>query len=293
MRRALLLYNPHSGCGNFPVAEVESILHSGGYEVVCEVLDISCNQLMKHVELDVVIIAGGDGSVNHVVNSLKQASMSTTLAVIPTGTANDFARALGMSLSPLVAARQIVEGQELCVDCGRVNGLYFVNIFSFGLFTTTSQHTPHRLKRALGRFAYILTGIKELWRIHNIELQITTDAESFHVNALTVLILNGCTAGGFSLVRDGLISDGYLDCIILENRTFVASFFIALRYVMGFSPKSIKLFKARRIEITSQGNEPTDVDGQRGVDFPLFIESLHQDLRVITPNIDIPCHDKR
>ncbi len=79
--------------------------------------------------------------------------------MIPAGTANDFAGALGMSREPLEAARQIAAGRIARVDCGCVNDLWFVNIFSFGLFTTTSQRTPDERKHRIGKLAYILEGV--------------------------------------------------------------------------------------------------------------------------------------
>ena len=96
--------------------------------------------------------------VNYVVNSMKSKGLDIPLGVIPAGTANDFAGALGMSHKPLEAARQIASGAIDRVDCGCVNGLYFVNIFSFGIFTTTSQRTLDERKHKIGKLAYIIEG---------------------------------------------------------------------------------------------------------------------------------------
>lgn len=285
MKRALFLYNKNSGRAR--VAEraeaIVEILRSGGYNTTGEIIDFGRDQLEGHEDLDLVVVAGGDGSVNHVVNLMKQGGVKAPLGIIPAGTANDFAYALGMQRNPIKAARQIAAGVEDSVDCGYVNGMYFVNIFSFGLFTTTSQRTPDKLKRVLGKFAYIIEGIKELERMHNMSLQINTDCESFEINALMTLVLNGRTAGGFRLARNASITDGCFDCLILENRTFLGSLVAAFRYLLGGNPKAIKALKTQNIQILSSENEPTDADGQRGVDFPLNIECLNRELRVIIP----------
>ncbi len=289
MKRALFLYNQHSG-QQVQHTKIARMFEEGGYSVVCQELDFSRNQLCGDEDFDIVIVAGGDGSVNRVVNLIKSEGINAPLGIIPTGTANDFAYALGMAHEQLSAAQQIIDGVVDCVDCGRVNGdKYFVNVFSFGLFTTTSQRTPSRMKRAWGKLAYIMMGVKELWRIHDMSIDISTDTDSFSTNALMTFVLNGSTAGGFQLGRNGDIRDGEFDCIVLNNRNFVSSLVASIRYLLGQSPSAIKQFRAKRIDITNSENEPTDADGERGAEFPLNIECLHRELKVIIPNIESIC----
>ena len=102
---------------------------------------------------------GGDGTVNYVVNRMKEKHLDLLLGIIPAGTANDFAGALGMEKNPVKAAAQLLGGTEERVDCGRVNDHYFVNIFSFGIFTTTSQRTPDKRKHQIGKLAYLILSL--------------------------------------------------------------------------------------------------------------------------------------
>ena len=168
-----------------------------------------------------MVVAGGDGTVNYAVNAMKRKGLDIPIGVIPAGTANDFAGAVGMSREPLEAARQIASGAVDRVDCGRVNDLYFVNIFSFGIFTTTSQRTPDERKHKIGTLAYIIEGVKEFRTMHAVPLEIEADGERFDLRSLMVLIFNGETAGGFHLARRSSIKDGLLDCILLEKKNFV------------------------------------------------------------------------
>lgn len=289
MKRALFLYNENSGRAKISsrADEIVEIINGGGYDTSKEVIDFKRDQLCDRELFDLIVVAGGDGSVNHVVNLMKQNGLESALGIIPAGTANDFAYSLGMHRKPLKAAQQIASGVTDRVDCGYVNGLYFVNIFSFGLFTTTSQRTSDSLKRAIGKFAYIIEGAKELEQMHNMELKISADDKHFTTNALMTLVLNGSTAGGFRLTRNASVKDGCLDCLILENRSFVGSLLAALSYLLGGSPKAIKHIQARNIQILSAENELTDADGQRGVDFPLNIECLQEALNVIIPNFKV------
>ena len=230
-----------------------------------------------------MVVAGGDGTVNYAVNAMKRKGLDIPIGVIPAGTANDFAGAVGMSREPLEAARQIASGAVDRVDVGRVNDLYFVNIFSFGIFTTTSQRTPDERKHKIGKLAYIIEGVKEFRTMHAVPLEIEADGERFDLRSLMVLIFNGETAGGFHLARRSSIRDGLLDCILLEKKNILHSTFAMGQYLLGGNPKIVRHLQARRIDIRSTVNEPTDVDGQRGAEFPLHIECLPGGLRVLCP----------
>ena len=227
-----------------------------------------------------MVVAGGDGTVNFAVNAMKRKGLDIPLGVIPAGTANDFAGALGMSSDPLEAARQIASGTEERVDCGRVNDLYFVNVFSFGVFTTTSQRTPDERKHRIGKLAYLVEGVKEFCSMHAMPLEIVADGEHFDLRSLMVLIFNGETAGGFRLARRSSIKDGLFDCLLLEKKDIITSTLAMGRYLLGGNPKIVRQLRARRIDIHSTCNEPTDVDGQPGAEFPLHIECLPGALRI-------------
>ena len=285
MKQAAFLYNVRSGRGRIAgyAEQIRTIFADRGYDLELVPIDFTKNPYDGREGLDLLVVAGGDGTVNFAVNAMRAKGLDIPLGVIPAGTANDFAGALGMSRDPLEAARQIASGREERVDCGCVNGLHFVNIFSFGLFTTTSQRTPDERKHKLGKLAYLIEGSKELWQMHAVPLQVTADGEQFEFRSLMALIFNGETAGGFHLTRGSSIRDGYFDCVLLQKRHFFRSMFAMVRYALGGSPASVRQLRARTIEITSPVDEPTDVDGQPGAHFPLRIECLPGALRVRIP----------
>ena len=157
MKSAVFLYNTQSGkCKIERCTEaVCTVFRAYGYDIKPQLIDFGANPFDGNEQIDLMVVAGGDGTVNYVVNAMKNKGLDIPLGVIPAGTANDFAGALGMSRHPLEAARQIASGAVDRVDCGCVNGLYFVNIFSFGIFTTTSQRTPDQRKHKIGKLAYL------------------------------------------------------------------------------------------------------------------------------------------
>ena len=203
MKSAVFLYNTQSGkCKIERCTEaVCTVFRAYGYDIKPQLIDFCANPFDGNEQIDLMVVAGGDGTVNYVVNAMKNKGLDIPLGVIPAGTANDFAGALGMSHQPLEAARQIASGAVDRVDCGCVNGLYFVNIFSFGIFTTTSQRTPDQRKHKIGKLAYLIEGVKELRAMHAVPLKVVADGQAFDFNSLMVLVFNGETAGGFRLAR--------------------------------------------------------------------------------------------
>ncbi|SEA36057.1 lipid kinase, YegS/Rv2252/BmrU family [Alistipes timonensis JC136] len=283
MKQAVFLYNTQSGKGKAArsVEAICTVFRAYGYEIEPRLIDFSANPFDGNETIDLMVVAGGDGTVNYVVNAMKRKGLDIPLGVIPSGTANDFARALGMSREPLEAARQIASGGVERVDVGCVNGLWFVNIFSFGIFTTTSQRTPDKRKHRIGKLAYIIEGVKEFRSMHAVPLEIEADGERFDLRSLMVLIFNGETAGGFHLARRSSIKDGLFDCILLEKKNFFRSTLAMCRYLAGGQPKIVRHLQARTIDIRSTVNEPTDVDGQKGAEFPLHIECIAGGLRIM------------
>lgn len=283
MKQAVFLYNTRSGKGKIArnIEAICTVFRAYGYEIMPQLIDFCANPFDGNETIDLMVVAGGDGTVNYVVNAMKRKGLDIPVGVVPAGTANDFARALGMSCEPLEAARQIASGSVDRVDVGCVNGLWFVNIFSFGIFTTTSQRTPDERKHKIGKLAYIIEGVKEFRSMHAVPLEVEADGERFDLRSLMVLVFNGETAGGFHLARRSSIKDGLFDCILLEKKNFFRSTLAMCRYLAGGSPKIVRHLRVRQIDIRSTVNEPTDVDGQKGAEFPLHIECLAGGLQVM------------
>ncbi len=286
MKSAVFLYNAQSGRGRIRrnVERVCDVFREGGYDILPVPIDFDANPFDGREQIDLMVVAGGDGTVNFVVNAMKQKGLDIPVGIIPAGTANDFAKALGMSDRPLEAARQIAFGRVDRVDCGRVNNQYFVNVLSFGIFTTTSQHTSNTSKHLIGKLAYLIEGVKEFRSMHAVPLEVVADGEAFDLDSLIVLVFNGETAGGFRLARNSSVRDGLFDCLMLEKKNVIRSTEAMIRYLLGGRPRIIRQLQARQLDIRSALNEPTDVDGQKGAGFPLHIECLPGGLQVMFAN---------
>ncbi len=286
MKRGLFLYNPESGRGRIArnVEAIVTIFRDAGYELQPRAIDFKSDPFdADSASLALVVVAGGDGTVNFVVNRMKAAGLDLLLGIIPAGTANDFARSLGFSNHLLKAAHQVATGEETHIDLGRVNDLYFVNVFSFGVFTTTSQRTPNELKHRIGKLAYLIEGVKEVAELNSLPLEVRADGQSFDLNSRLVLVFNGATAGGFRFVKRTSLTDGMFDVLMLEKRNLVYSGFAVWGYLLSGKSRLVHQFKVRELDIDSSVDALTDVDGQPGAHFPLHIECLRGALRILCP----------
>ena len=283
MHKILFLYNHKSGRQEPKrfLDSVSEVFESAGVSVTARDIDFNSNPLEDIGDTDCIVVAGGDGTIGFVVNKMFHQGINLPIGIIPAGTANDFASSLKIPRDSREAALNIINSPIRTVDCGCANGQYFVNVFSFGALTTTSQHTPDKLKRLLGRLAYIIEGARELLSVRGLPLTIECDGECIDTEVITALVLNGRTAGRIPLARWAKMNDGVLDGVFFVKRSVLRFIWDALLHLCGGKSSTIKRISGRHIRISSTAtNITTDVDGQRGPDFPLDIECNVQTLKI-------------
>ncbi|MDR0954571.1 MAG: YegS/Rv2252/BmrU family lipid kinase [Rikenellaceae bacterium] len=298
MKKVKLIYNPRSGGGRVAAAldEIIAIYQRRSYALVPFRLTFGADDRAMLADLGEgyhhLLIAGGDGTINYVVNLLKNNAIDIPVAVLPTGTANDFARLLNLPADIPTACRQILAGEIRSVDLGCANGRYFVNVFSSGLFTDVSQKTPTLLKNTFGKLAYYMSGLGEVPNFRKMQIRCEADGESvYDGSALMFFVFNGKTAGNLKIGYLSDIDDGLLDVLIVKGDNIVET----IRTVTAFLghpqdhyPKDIVHVRSGDLHIASLHNETTDMDGQSGPDFPLHITCQPRALRVLCPKTDVP-----
>lgn len=280
--RALLLYNTSSGRGLIKgyLPEIERIFAHSKIELTSRKIEFNRNPFEGFEDVDLVVICGGDGTVNFVVNTMKSLGLDPAIGVIPVGTANDFASAIGMDSSVLGAARQIANGKIRRVDCGKANDKYFVNILSFGVLTTTSQHTSTIAKHLIGKLAYLRNGVVDLINLHHIPLTLRYNGEEIKVDAAMFMAFNGNSAGQFKLAPKSNIEDGKLDILILDYNNTMRTCWNMMSYLINHKSGAVHHLRCERIELDCDINEHTDIDGQPGPQMPLSIECVAGALKI-------------
>lgn len=280
--KALLLYNTSSGRGRVRghITDIRAIFAKAGINIMPREINFQRNPFKGVEDVELVVVCGGDGTVNFVVNTMKKAGLDPILGVIPAGTANDFARAIGMDSTILGAAHQIAHGTVRRVDCGKANDKYFVNILSFGVLTTASQHTSNIAKHLVGKLAYLRTGMVDLLNLHHIPLTLRYNSEELKVDAAMFLAFNGNSAGQFKLAPKSNIEDGKLDILILDYDNRMRTCWNMMNYLINRESGAVHHLQCERIELDCNIDEHTDIDGQPGPRMPLCIECLAGALKI-------------
>ena len=125
--------------------------------------------------VDTVVVSGGDGTLNEVIDGLISSGLRTPIGYIPAGSTNDFANSVGLPKSIPACVERIINGTARPIDIGSFNGRYFSYVASFGAFTSTTYSVPQNIKNILGHSAYVMAGVKELAHIKSIHARITLE----------------------------------------------------------------------------------------------------------------------
>ena len=218
-KRALLLINRHSRKGKENFAQTVELLNHWDFEIISvplkKVEDIPFLLEKYRSSIDLVIVGGGDGTLNAMVDVLVETQLP--LGIIPLGTANDLARTLGIPNSIAEACRIIAEGNLKYIDLGWVNNKYFFNVASLGLSVKITQKLNKGLKRRLGILAYAWTALQLLSKTRPFTAMIGIDGQNIKVKTLQIAIGNGrYYGGGMPIAHDAQIDDQRLDLYSLE-----------------------------------------------------------------------------
>lgn len=205
--KLLFVFNPNSGKGKIKnsLFDIVNRFSDAGYDVTVYPTKHACDCERKisdcASQYDLVVISGGDGTLNEAVNGMLRIEKNKRVPIgyIPSGTMNDFASTNHISPSPLDAVEEIINGKYVPYDIGSFNGKPFIYVAAFGAFTDVSYVTPQINKNILGSAAYFLEGIKSLPKIKGVNTTITTDTgENIEVNAALVMIMNSTSVAGFT-----------------------------------------------------------------------------------------------
>ena len=218
-RKALLLVNPSSRSGRFGIGAAADRLRAGGITFVetrCEsARDLSPCILAHRDTVDCVIVAGGDGTINSAGPALVETRLP--MGVLPLGTANDFARSIGVPDDLEAAARVIVDGFEHRVDVGEVNGHLFFNVASVGLAADLAKSLTRDDKRRFGRLSYAMSAARLMLSAKPFHATLLIGGDSVMVRTLQIAVGNGRYYGGGNVVEtEARIDDGRLDLYSLE-----------------------------------------------------------------------------
>jgi diacylglycerol kinase (ATP) len=239
---------------------------------------------------DLLFAAGGDGTVNEVINGLMEGGHDVPLAILAAGTANDFAFSMKLPKSVKAYCSMIRQFKTRRVDIGRIGKSCFLNVAAAGILTDISFKVTSEAKTMFGQFAYFMSGAIDLpTQIDRcLPLTIRTDQKTIEDDILLFIVTNTSSVGGFRNVAPKADpGDGLLDVLVIPRQNFLDVVPLLIQMASGehlFSDK-ITYFQTKRIEISSRGNDTIqlDLDGERGPCLPVTIEVVPSAISLLIP----------
>lgn len=169
-------------------------------------------------QFDLIVCAGGDGTLNETITGLMTLEERPPLGYLPNGSTNDFAASLHIPANLVEAALIASDGTPTPLDIGIHNDRYFAYVASFGAFTRASYSVPQETKNALGHFAYILQGVKDLDSLRPYSCRVQADEETFEGNFIFGAVCNSTSLGGLVRLDPTRVKmdDGAFELILLR-----------------------------------------------------------------------------
>lgn len=224
MKKLLFIVNPRAGKtkSTAPLFDAVAAFSRAGYlvrvfvtEAGGQARDIAAKWGGQY---DLVVCAGGDGTLNETISGLMQLEQRPPLGYLPNGSTNDFAASLHLHTTVATAARAVAGGVPYSLDIGRHNDRYFAYVASFGAFTRSSYSASQAAKNALGHFAYILEGLGDLDSLRPYRCAIDADGEHFEGDFIFGAVCNSTSLGGLVKLDPKYVSmnDGTLELLLLR-----------------------------------------------------------------------------
>lgn len=286
--RALLLVNRHARQGKKCLSEVIDQLQTLGLELIEESTEDSrhLSDVIRNYQhqVDLVVVGGGDGTLNAAVDGLVDTQLP--LGILPLGTANDLARTLGIPTSLPEACKIIANGQIKRIDLGSVNGKHFFNVASLGLSVQITQQLTKEAKRRWGVLAYAVTALRVIWQARPFRAEIRLNGESILVKTVQIAVGNGrYYGGGMTVVYDATIDDQRLDLYSLELQHWwqIIALLPAMRGGRHTSSRGVRTLHGQEIEIYTRRSRPINTDGEITTYTPAQFRVIPKALAVLVP----------
>lgn len=295
-KKLLFIYNPYSGMKLIAkkLAEIVDLFTKGGYDVICHPTQSKgdCMEFIKerHAEFDLIVVSGGDGTLNEAVNGMMNGGCKNEFGYIPTGSTNDFSHSVGIPSQAVKAASAIMSGKAFECDIGRLNDRYFTYVAAFGTLAQVSYSTPQNVKNVLGFAAYILEGIAALSTIESFNLSFTSEEHSGSGEYILGLVTNSLYVGGFSsILSDSVVlNDGLFEVLLVKKPKNAAQLQAIASSVLKreFDQRYIDCFKTKKITIASDKPLSWTLDGENGGAHSVsVIENFEKALKIIKPDV--------
>ena len=289
-RKAVLIVNAHSRKGAKLFRRARARLTAAGIDLIAAHA-IKDPPRLKDAVIEavkngapMVIVGGGDGSLSCAVDHMLEDEC--VFALLPLGTANSFARTLGIPLDLDGAVETIVSGRLRRIDLGVIDGDYFVNSAAIGLAPMIGDSIPSQLKKYLGRFGYLLWALWCLARFRPFELRVEAGGEARVLPAVEVRIANGRFHGGVEVVEDSRVDSGEIivQAVTGRARTTLIGNWLATILKLPQRRETTVDFHGRSLRLTTDPPLAISIDGEVSARTPALVEVAPRAIQVVVPS---------
>jgi len=289
-RRSLLLVNRHSRRGHETLSQVVTQLQGLGFELFEESTE-KPQELPNIIRsyrdrVDLVIIGGGDGTLNAAIEGLVDTQLP--LGILPLGTANDLARTLQIPQSIPQACQVIATGHSQRIDLGKVNHKHFFNVASLGLSVQITRQLDKKAKRTWGVLAYAATAIKVIWKTRPFRAEIRIGEDSIRVKTVQIAVGNGrYYGGGMAVADDAAINDQRLDLYSLEYQHWWQILLLVPAMWLGKHANwsGVRSLQGKEFDIYTRKPQPINADGEIVTYTPAKFSLIPKAVAVFVPNL--------
>jgi len=283
--RILVLINPTASRAKLALPVLSKLLTERSRSLIDTERESWPSLLAQQREnCDLIVIGGGDGTISNLLPDLLR--LRKPFAVLPLGTANDFARTIGLPDDPLQAAEIALTGTLQQIDVGIVNDVPYVNVASIGLATKVAKAQSKDLKRTWKVFSYPIAMIQAIRNFQPFFIELAVDGEpAWSGPVYQVSVANGrYHGGGLSAAKHAAIDDGKLDLYLIYPGKFwqLVACLTHLKFGL-WRPKVLQKISGTRVSLRTYGQRSVNADGELVTQTPAEFSLLRQALAVVVP----------
>ena len=291
-KKILMIVNPRAGRSKpfEPLLNAVSVLSGKGYLLSIRLTagqgDATTIAREEGEKFDLCIAVGGDGTLNEVTAGLLELEHPPVFGYFPQGSTNDFASSLKIPNDPVAAAWVLLHGEDRALDVGSWNGRSFMYVASFGAFTRSSYTASQTAKNALGHFAYILEGMKDLDSLRPYRIRLTADGEVLDGEYLFGAICNSTSIGGLMKLDSErvVLDDGKFELLLIPNPKTAADLqkLVMALLEQNYDREGLIFRHVSSIHLETEENLPWSLDGEYAPSAPTVdIENRCRRLRML------------
>jgi YegS/Rv2252/BmrU family lipid kinase len=235
-----------------------------------------------------IIVGGGDGSLSTTIDDFL--GSETVFALLPLGTANSFARTLGIPLDLEGAIEVIANGRKRKIDLGAIDGDYFANAAAMGLSPLIAETVPHKLKRYLGMVGYLIWAARVAFKFRPFRLHVDDGKTKHKVWATEARIANGSHHGGVELVENAELDSGEIIVQAVTGRSLFGlawSWFSTL-FKLRAREQTVVEFHGRKLQIVTRPRQKISIDGELSARTPVTVTVARAAVWVAAPREEEP-----